>query len=121
MATTKKTTTTKTTKTTKATEAPETTAPVAANDSQLTKDQQCNLFRAIIDCYGVQAAYGANRRMTIDKPFKDWAGVFGEKNYTYTQPEIAPYWNAVALGTWTVPTDNPYVISIMELVDWDHI
>lgn len=117
MATTKKTTT----KATKTTEAPTTTAPETEKQTELTKDQHCILFRAIIKCYGVQAAYGYPQRMSTDRPFTDWAGVFGEKNHIYPQAEIAPYWKAVVFGQWTCPLDNEFVKTVMDMVDWDRI
>lgn len=116
MATTKKTTTTKTT-------APK--APVAEeqtkNKEQLTTDQQCNLFRAVIKCYQVNASYGANRVMTTDRPFTDYFGVFGNKGTVYPQALIAPYWKNVTIGAWQMPLDNDFVKAVMADIDWDHI
>ena len=102
-----------------------TTAPVVEEqpekDAMLTTDQECNLFRQIIKCYNVIASYGAQRRMTIDRPFVDWFGVFGNAGQLITQPQIAPYWNDVALGKYQCPKDNAFVKTIMDTIDWDHI
>jgi len=88
---------------------------------ELTKDQECNLFRAVIMCYGVKATYGAGMRMSTDRPFTDYFGVFGEQNHIYPQVEIAPYWKKVVKGEWVCPKDNLYVQAILCLVDWDKV
>ena len=75
----------------------------------ISKDDECNLFRAVIDSYGVKASYGDRQTMAIDKSFVDEDNCFRNGAIEYKQEDIAPYWKKTVFGEFVFDENNPRV------------
>ena len=80
----------------------------------ISKDDECNLFRAVIDSYGVKASYGERQTMAIDKPFVDTDNCFRNGTIEYKQEDIAPYWKKTVFGEFQFDENNPRVARLIE-------
>ena len=75
----------------------------------ISQADECNLFRAVIDSYGIKASYGAGLTMSINEPFVDSDDCFRNGVKLYTQTEIAPFWKAVHKGEFCFDENNDRV------------
>ena len=80
----------------------------------ISKDDECNLFRAVIDSYGVKASYGDRQTMTTDKPFVDEDDCFRNGAVEYKQEDIAPYWKKTVFGEFQFDENNPRIARLIE-------
>lgn len=80
---------------------------------ELTKDQELKLFMKVIEGYGVRASYGARMTMTIDAPFIDKYGLFGDIGHLYNQKEICAVWRNLVKGLWHLNLNDPVPILIV--------
>ena len=79
----------------------------------ISKQDEMNLFRAVIHSYGVNASYGANQTMAIDRPFVDEDNCFRNGAVEYKQEDIAPYWKKTVFGEFKFDENNERVARLI--------
>lgn len=79
------------------------------------KNNDTTIFIEVVNLYGVKAAYGANMRLTIDRPLVDFGGVFGVFARVYTERELDAIWKQVVKGEWHFDRRHAMVSSICNM------
>ena len=64
----------------------------------------------------VSASYGAGIKLTVNKPYFDSYGIFGDKDKVYEEPELQKIWKELCKNTFKFDLENDYVKYLLKVV-----
>jgi len=64
----------------------------------MTRQENMDMFRAILASAGIKASYGSFFGVSVDKNYMDYEGYFGPEGDVYDSKKLRPIWKELKSG-----------------------